>query len=671
MKKFYLGCTLLLIVLNVNAQDYRYGKVSKEEVASTSYKNDSSANAVVLYREQHISYNFTKNKGFELMEEVFERVKIYNKEGFDWATRDIDYYVSSNGKESVSNLKGETYNIENGKLTSVKLDKDAIFEEEVSRYKERVKFTMPAIKEGSVIEFKYVRSSPFITSIDDIPLQYTIPIQKLDFQIAIPEYYIFNTYFNPRSIVKYDLTNHSGRGSFTISNLQRNLMGNVVNHTSSVQKLEFDKKIYEIHKKDIPALKSEPYIDYLRNYAGFLKMELVFIKYPNSPIENYTESWENVAEKIQLHPEFGGQLEKTNYFENDLDALLSGITAPLEKIPAILEFVKSKMKWNNYVGYYTDKGVKSAYKEGIGNSADINLMLTSMLRYAGLDANPVLVSTKSNGVPVYPTRNGFNYVVASVKYNDHIILIDATEKNAVPNLLPEIAQNWFGRLVRTDGTSEMVNLMNSSVSDTKKILKIQFIDSLKIHGNFTQIATGYSAKEFRDNYADMSKENLLKELEEGKGNIEILDVKLKNEDNNYGKVTESFNFELRNGVEKINENVYIKPMFFLAQNTNPFKSEERQLPIFFKYPSVESKTVFLQVPEDYMVESLPESKMFNLNDGQGMYKFIILQSGNYIKITSELKMNNIVYTPNDYQSLKRFYDEMVAINSEAIVLTKM
>ncbi len=671
MKNFYLSCTLLFIVFNVTAQDYRYGKVSKEEVASTTYEKDSSANAVVLYREHHISYTFSKNKGFELIEEVFERVKIYNKEGYDWATRELDYYVSNNGKENITGLKGETYNLENGKLTSVKLDKDAIFEEVVSRYKEQVKFTMPAIKDGSVIEFKYVRTSPFITSIDDIPLQYDIPIAKLDFQISIPEYYIFNTHFNPRSLEQYDLASHTGRGSFTISNIDRNLTGNVVSHSSNVQKLDFSKTIYEIQKDNIPALKSEPYIDYLRNYAGYLKMELAYIKYPNSPLENYTESWENVAKKIQEHSEFGGQLSKTNYFEDDLDQILAGKSGAQEKIPAILEFVKSKVKWNNYVSYYTDKGVKSAYKEGVGNSADINLMLTSMLKYAGLDANPVLVSTKSNGVPVYPTRNGYNYVVASVKSGDQIMLLDATDQNAVPNILPEHAQNWLGRLVRPDGSSELVNLMNTTVSKSINVLRIQFDDALEINGNFAQINSGYLAKEFRDNYANMNEETLLKELEEGKGNIEILDVKLKNKKNIYDDVTEIYNFKLKNGVERINENLYVKPLFFMSQNTNPFKAEERRLPIFFKYPSIESKTVFMQIPDDYKVESLPESKMFNLNDGQGMYKFIILQSGNFIKITSELQMNNIVYTPNDYDSLKRFYDEMVAMNSEAIVLTKI
>ena len=72
-------------------------------------------------------------------------------------------------------------------------------------------------------------------------------------------------------------------------------------------------------------------------------------------------------------------------------------------------FLKSKVKWNGFYGKYTDKGVRKAYKDRVGNVAEINLILTSMLRFAGLNANPVLVSSRGNGIPIFPTTNGFDY----------------------------------------------------------------------------------------------------------------------------------------------------------------------------------------------------------------------------------------------------------------------
>src|SRR5690606_1550977 len=130
-----------------------------------------------------------------------------------------------------------------------------------------------------------------------------------------------------------------------------------------------------------------------------------------------------------------------------------------EKILTILNHVKSNVKWDKYYGYSCDKGVRKAYQEKSGNVAEVNLMLTAMLRYAGLTANPVLVSTRSNGVALFPNRTAYNYVIAAVETEKGYILLDASDKFSVPNVLPLRALNWYGRLIRKDGTSEEIDLM--------------------------------------------------------------------------------------------------------------------------------------------------------------------------------------------------------------------
>src|SRR5690606_1784392 len=103
------------------------------------------------------------------------------------------------------------------------------------------------------------------------------------------------------------------------------------------------------------------------------------------------------------------ELSRSNYFKKDLDNLLEGETVPLIKAQKIYAFAKSKVKWNGYLGYEAESGGSKVYKDGEGNIGDINLMLTAMLRYAGLKASPVLLSTVNNGIPIFPTRKGFNY----------------------------------------------------------------------------------------------------------------------------------------------------------------------------------------------------------------------------------------------------------------------
>jgi hypothetical protein len=57
--------------------------------------------------------------------------------------------------------------------------------------------------------------------------------------------------------------------------------------------------------------------------------------------------------------------------------LIKGLTKRRKKIEVIFNFVKTKVKWNDYNGYSCNDGVKN--KDKTGNVAEINLMLTAML----------------------------------------------------------------------------------------------------------------------------------------------------------------------------------------------------------------------------------------------------------------------------------------------------
>ena len=89
----------------------------------------------------------------------------------------------------------------------------------------------------------------------------------------------------------------------------------------------------------------------------------------------YSTDWNSVVKTIYEYDDFGPELNKTGYFEDDLKKLLEGKNTPEEKILVILNHVKSNVKWNDYFGYDCDNGVRKAYKEKTGNIADINLML--------------------------------------------------------------------------------------------------------------------------------------------------------------------------------------------------------------------------------------------------------------------------------------------------------
>ena len=178
MKTNILTAITVLCFLNISvAQNYKFGKVSKEELIQKQHPTDPTADAAILYRETHANFDYSSDSGFYMVTDVFERIKIYNKEGFDWTTKEIDLYQGSSGKDEISGLKAYTYYLgANDKIEEIKLKNEGIFEEKTNKYIHKVRFTMPDVKEGCIIEFKYTIKSPFISNIDEFRFQETNPV---------------------------------------------------------------------------------------------------------------------------------------------------------------------------------------------------------------------------------------------------------------------------------------------------------------------------------------------------------------------------------------------------------------------------------------------------------------------------------------------------------------
>jgi hypothetical protein len=644
-----LVCTMQLSLV---AQDYQFGKVSKEEIEENFHPLDSTADAAYLYKYRRSYFDYSTHLGFQLITEIHQRIKIYTKEGFEYATKSITYYSPDHGKsESVNSIRGYTFFLENGKVVKEKLSKTGIFKESINKYNSSVKIAMPMIKEGCVLDIKYTITSPYATSIGDVEFQKGIPIKKIKSQIEYPEYYTFNI---------------NSKGFYSIPMKKTSKRGNAGT-------LKFTTNVLDFEGNDIPALKNnESYVANINNYRGGIKFELSQTNFINigGDFKSYSTSWENISKQIFKSSSFGNELDKSSYYKDDLQNILAESKTDNEKIAAIFQFIKSKVKWNGFYSKYTDKGVRAAYKENTGNVADINLMLTSMLRSAGLNADPVLVSSRGNGVPLFPTLNGFDYVIAIVQFPDNsYILLDATELYSVPNILPVRALNWDGRIVTKEGTSSWVKLSSSKHALEENVIMVKITDDLMVEGMIRTKFENLNALSFRNGKNHLKEEELIAKYEEN-NNLEIEDFKISNKERLDMPVTRTVKFSSEDLLEEINGKIYVEPLLFLTQDKNPFKLDERKFPVDFATAWKDVNRVSIQIPNGYSVESLPEPLALALPDNLGVFKYQVSQIGNQIKVFSILEFNSSMIPPNYYGYLKDFYSKLVKKETEKIVLAK-
>lgn len=647
---------MTVTTIQLQAQEYKFGKVAKHELEKKGSEIDADANAEYLYKKETVYYDFVNNEqGLVQKKEVHLRIKIYNKEGLNWANHSIKLYNESASKRTtLMSKKGYTYNLVDGKIEKTKLKNESIFKEELNEYWAKVSFAFPKAKEGSIIELYYKLEEPFVGSIDDIYVQDLIPIKTLDVKVRIPEYFNFKKLVNLRASFYPKLVESSKNRTFRNSN--------------SV----FKENVTSIKLKDIPPLKEEKLVDNLQNYIAKIVWEYNFFKGPNGEIKDYASNWTKVSKTIYDSPNFGGQLKKIGYFEEDLDALLSGVSNQMDKAAMVFQFVKSKVKWNDFYGKFVNKGVRKAYKDGSGNVAEINLMLTSMLRYAGLDANPVLVSTKSHGIPTTATIDGFNYVISAIELQNDVMLLDATDTYSVPNILPKRALNWQGRIIRKSGSSTWVSLQQRKPVVDSKIMNYKINSDLSIEGKIIEHKSLQLGQKERKSDSKLSEQEKIERIEDKDVEIIIENLEIKNEDDYSKPYVKSFNFKSDELVEEIGDKLYISPLLFYTTEESPFKEETRTYPIDFVYPFSEKYTINIMIPDGYELDYLPESIASKLSeDNISTFKYLIKKNGAYIQLRYNFDFNYSVVPVLDYVAFRQYFNAYLEKLSEKIVLKKV
>ena len=648
-----INLTILFLCLQtlLFAQNYKFGKVSKEEIEEKFYPLDSTADAAYLNKHERRYYDFNGSDGMVLVTEIVERIKIYTKEGFRYATKSIPYYNPDSGNgDKLGVIKAYTYSLEGDKIVKTKLEKDQIFKEKINSYFSRKKITMPNIKEGVVLEIKYSNRSKYITSIEDVNFQFSIPVKNYYCQLEIPE--IFG--FNKRS-----------KGYYMVPMQQSSKI-------SQIQDLGVD--IFKFEDKNIPALSDkEPFVYSYKDYRGGVEFELTSIDMIQfgGRYKSYSSSWQRVTEEIYKSSKFGGELKKAGVFKDSISSVTANTSSETEKTISIFNHIKTRIKWNGNKSKYTQKGLKKAYEEKSGNVADVNLSLVAMLRGAGINANPVLVSTKSNGTAMFPTIKGFNYVICMVDFsNGSYMLLDATEPYGAPNILPVRDLNWQGRKILKNGSSAFVDLTSKKYDIEDNIINVKITEDMFIEGIARTKLTNLNALSYRNKNNNKKETGIINKLEE-KNQIEIEDFKIVNSKKVMKPIVRSIRFSSEDLIEEINGKLYVEPLLFLSHHINPFKKEERTYPIDFVTPKKYNSTVSIQIPDGYKVVELPKSTAIGLPDKLGLFKFQTAQNGNTISTRCTLQLNESLIVPSYYSYLKEFYGEMVKKESEKIVLEKI
>jgi transglutaminase-like putative cysteine protease len=670
-------CSFFLIT-NLFSQEkltFKFGKLDKEDFEIKSSLIDSNTNAIVVADVGKSEFRANASEQtFSLFFKQKKRIKILNKNGFDAATITIPLYVSNDGTaEKLEELKAYTYNIENGKVVETKLDKDQIFTEKYNKNWVHKKFTFPAVKEGSIIEYTYEVKSDFFFNFQSWEFQGPYPVLWSQYEAAIPEFYKYlistqgyQTYAinksEPSTVsfkftesverdAGYNVMSRSGRQTFSVD-------GNLDYHTWVM--------------KNVPALKEEPFTTTLRNSISKIEFQLQQIAYRGSLPKNYTNTWEKLSTELIEHEDFGRLINRpNNWLDNDVELIVGNAITQKEKAKKIYEYLRNNFTCTNYNGFMVNKGLKDVFKNKSGSVADINMLLIAMLRSIKIEVDPVLLSTREHGVvnSFYPLIDKFNYIIAEASIDGQIIYLDATRQRLPFGKLPLSVYNGHARVINKFASAVYFEADSLLETSTTTVF-LANTEKGAVEGFLTNTLGTYGSLEFRNKIAKTTLEDHKKVMMESysddikMSNISMDSLTLLDE-----PVAIKFDIELKAfGDASI---VYFNPLMGEAIKTNPFTAAERFYPVEMPYTKSSIYVLSMEIPEGYKVDELPKSARVNLNDNEGVFEYLISNDGKYIQMKCKLDIRKATFSNEEYQTLRDFYSYVVKKEAEQIVFKKI
>jgi hypothetical protein len=165
MKKLLSGIFILYSATCFSQKEpnIKFGKIEAADFERKFYAIDTSAEAVIITDVGSTQIKGNKKGQFSLEFKRYTRIHILKKSGYDHATVEIPLYKNDELEEELDDLKAVTYNYENGKVVESKLDvKTGVFKDKLNKSRLVKKFTLPNVKEGSIIEYEYKLTSDFL-----------------------------------------------------------------------------------------------------------------------------------------------------------------------------------------------------------------------------------------------------------------------------------------------------------------------------------------------------------------------------------------------------------------------------------------------------------------------------------------------------------------------------
>lgn len=635
----YTVCSwLLLAMVNLCAAQTtlpEFGDITPDEKALTECPFDKEADAVVIFDEASSDHNDEHN--LITMRRI--RMKILKQKGVRYGDIEIVYHSKDDG-EYVGDIEAYTCNY-NGAMADIKkVTSSSIYRKKINEIFSVVKIAMPDVKPGSIIEYKYTTTAKHYGYLDDWYFQKELPVMHSHFSLVIlpNTEFAYQVHKSDQLPVVIKQDKGSGRIYFEMNN--------------------------------IAGLRDEPYMDAEKDYLQHVEFQLSGYQGVFGGTTKYMTTWDEVTRELMSRPEFGGQLNKNLSNSDELINAVKMLPSAYDKMAKVYDYVEKNFTWNGIRSLRTVEGVKDTWEKKKGSSGDINLLLINLLKEAGLEVYPLLVSERGNGKvnAEYPFVDQFNKVMAYVLIDNRKYILDAVGPYTPPFMIPFSVINTKAFIVNRK-KGGIITLTETAKKDRNLvIIQAKVTEAGAMQGDASIESSDYarltrlraweqSREQFREHY-----------LTSYQTGLHVDSLVVNNIDNDSMDLEQKFHFTVpptESGDYKL-----VNLNLFSGIAKNPFISDIRFTNI--DYGCLQFQTVIEQIelPSTLKVDGLPKNIRMIMPDTSIILSRMIILKDNILSVRFSIETKRSVFTADEYDYVRNFYKKMAEIMNEQIVLKK-
>jgi hypothetical protein len=630
---------LFLVLLNKNIwSQEKWGKISKEILNLSTFTKDTIADAVTLFDVGYMEINFD-DRGFFLEIKRHTRIKIFREEGKETANIKIPYYH----EDKIRNLKAQTI-LPNGK--KIKLKSDNIFEETLNKYWKQKVFSIPGVEIGSVFEYEYKLQSKYLAFLE--PWYFQNPTFTLLSKYTVKLYPGFH--YNAITQQIYGIE----------PEVEEFIIPGLVVRKS---------KIFTWTLEDIPPLKEEPFTRSIKDYRKSLTFQLVEFKNPFIH-HRFIQSWEDLAKEIR--ETFKEKVTQNSGLKDYVKTVVTDSMSELIKTETVSNLIKNEIETDWIYTAYPQKEPIEVLNNKKGIMTDKNLLLINLLRNINIDANPVLISTRSHGQldKNIPNLQQFNHVLVCVKIDQGYNFYDTSERYCPIKFLPDFTNVGEGLLI-TDNNYKFVKIpqsksLNSISCNTDLILNTEghiFCKTILRYEGYTAVSKREQISS-KNNQQEYFSEWITKKYAQA-----ALDsFRIENLESLEGPLYIYLSYKVPDYAQVTGRNIYFSPPLMTKVGKNPYKSEKRIYPVDYNYCRGWNEKVKTILPQGYSVEEIPKQLLIKIPDFSYMTKYI--NEKNVVTFIKQFLIKKTIFQQKEYESLRNAYTNIVNSEGDQIVFTK-